>query len=62
MLTACGRRSRQFGIPQEFLPHAGRAELLEDIGLTPQEIARFVVELMVERMPVDDPLVEADLG
>ena len=54
--------ARHFGIPQEFLPHAGRAELLEDIGLTPQEIARFVVELMVERTPVDEPLVEADLG
>jgi 1-deoxy-D-xylulose-5-phosphate synthase len=35
---------REFGIPQEFLPHGGRAELLEEIGLTPQHIARYAVE------------------
>ncbi|MEU5015708.1 1-deoxy-D-xylulose-5-phosphate synthase N-terminal domain-containing protein, partial [Streptomyces sp. NPDC021749] len=30
---------RTFGIPEEFLPHAKRAELLADLGLTPAEIA-----------------------
>jgi 1-deoxy-D-xylulose-5-phosphate synthase len=35
---------REFGIPQEFLPHGGRTELLEEIGLTPQRIARYAVE------------------
>ncbi|WP_435240957.1 1-deoxy-D-xylulose-5-phosphate synthase [Streptomyces cucumeris] len=30
---------RTFGIPEEFLPHAKRAELLAEIGLTPAEIA-----------------------
>ncbi|MEE4544116.1 transketolase C-terminal domain-containing protein, partial [Streptomyces sp. V4-01] len=30
---------RDFGIPQQFLPHAKRGELLADIGLTPAEIA-----------------------
>ena len=27
---------REFGIPQEFLPHGSRGELLKEIGLTPQ--------------------------
>jgi len=35
---------REFGIPQEFLPHGSRAELLDEIGLTPQHIARYAVE------------------
>ncbi|MEU8478855.1 1-deoxy-D-xylulose-5-phosphate synthase [Streptomyces hygroscopicus] len=30
---------RTFGIPEAFLPHAKRGELLADIGLTPAEIA-----------------------
>ncbi|WP_333769208.1 1-deoxy-D-xylulose-5-phosphate synthase [Streptomyces sp. IBSBF 2435] len=30
---------RDFGIPQQFLPHARRGELLADLGLTPAEIA-----------------------
>jgi 1-deoxy-D-xylulose-5-phosphate synthase len=30
---------RDFGIPQEFLAHAKRGEILADIGLTPAEIA-----------------------
>ncbi|MEV6564545.1 1-deoxy-D-xylulose-5-phosphate synthase [Streptomyces kronopolitis] len=30
---------RTFGIPEQFLPHARRGELLADIGLTPAEIA-----------------------
>ncbi len=35
---------RVHGIPQEFLDHAKRAAILERIGLTPQAIARSVVE------------------
>jgi 1-deoxy-D-xylulose-5-phosphate synthase len=38
---------REFGIPQEFLPHGSRAELLEEIGLTSQNIARYAVEAIV---------------
>jgi 1-deoxy-D-xylulose-5-phosphate synthase len=38
---------REFGIPQEFLPHGGRGELLKEIGLTPQSIARYAVEAIV---------------
>jgi 1-deoxy-D-xylulose-5-phosphate synthase len=38
---------REFGIPQEFLPHGGRGELLSELGLTPQDIARYTVEAIV---------------
>jgi 1-deoxy-D-xylulose-5-phosphate synthase len=37
---------RLHGIPQEFLGHAKRDRILEQIGLTPQAIALEVVELM----------------
>jgi 1-deoxy-D-xylulose-5-phosphate synthase len=35
---------RGFGIPQQFLDHGKRTEVLTQIGLTPQEIARQIVE------------------
>jgi 1-deoxy-D-xylulose-5-phosphate synthase len=35
---------RTFGIPQEFLDHSSRAEILTDIGLTPQALARDITE------------------
>jgi 1-deoxy-D-xylulose-5-phosphate synthase len=35
---------RDMGIPQRFLDHASRAQVLAEIGLTPQEVARRVVE------------------
>lgn len=35
---------REFGIEQRFLDHGSRAEVLEEVGLTPQRIARFAVE------------------
>jgi 1-deoxy-D-xylulose-5-phosphate synthase len=35
---------RLHGIPQEFLPHAKREAILEHIGLTPQALARRIVE------------------
>jgi 1-deoxy-D-xylulose-5-phosphate synthase len=38
---------REFGIPPEFLEHGSRAELLEQLGLTPQQIARSAVEAVV---------------
>jgi 1-deoxy-D-xylulose-5-phosphate synthase len=34
----------QFGVPQQFLVHGKRAEVLEEAGLTPQEVSRRVVE------------------
>ncbi|MBA8794878.1 1-deoxy-D-xylulose-5-phosphate synthase [Friedmanniella endophytica] len=53
---------RCFGIPQEYLPHASRGELLSDLGLTPQDIARSVIELVAGSTgePAHPPLVEAD--
>jgi 1-deoxy-D-xylulose-5-phosphate synthase len=35
---------RLHGIPQEFLGHAKRARILEQVGLTPQALARSIVE------------------
>ena len=35
---------RTFGIPREFLDHAKRAQVLERIGLTPQQVSRDIVE------------------
>ncbi len=35
---------RLHGIPQEFLGHAKRQAILERIGLTPQSLARGIVE------------------
>ncbi len=35
---------RDMGIPQRFLDHATRVQVLAEIGLTPQEVARRVVE------------------
>ncbi|MDN5724921.1 MAG: 1-deoxy-D-xylulose-5-phosphate synthase [Propionibacteriales bacterium] len=37
-------RVREFGIPQTFLDHGSRSEVLTKIGLTKQYIARFAVE------------------
>ncbi|GAA3611513.1 1-deoxy-D-xylulose-5-phosphate synthase [Microlunatus ginsengisoli] len=55
---------REFGIAQQFLDHGTRAELLAELGLTPQQIARYAVETMVRdhdgsdapRVAGDDPL------
>jgi 1-deoxy-D-xylulose-5-phosphate synthase len=38
---------REFGIEQRFLEHGSRAELLEELRLTPQHIARYAVEAIV---------------
>ena len=35
---------RTFGIPQEFIEHAKRAMILADLGLTPQDLARDIIE------------------
>ncbi len=47
---------REFGVPQEYLPVATRAELMEMIGLTPRQIARDVTELAMAVMP--QPVVD----
>jgi 1-deoxy-D-xylulose-5-phosphate synthase len=35
---------RTFGLPQRFLEHGERAEVLAEVGLTPQQLARSVTE------------------
>ncbi len=42
---------RDFGIPQQFLDHASRPEILAEIGLTAPDIARQVTAL-VSRLDV----------
>ncbi|GAA1217221.1 1-deoxy-D-xylulose-5-phosphate synthase [Kitasatospora nipponensis] len=46
---------RDFGIPQEFLDHAKREEILAEIGLTAPDIARQVTAL-VSRLDVTQPV------
>ncbi|MEV5966409.1 1-deoxy-D-xylulose-5-phosphate synthase [Kribbella sp. NPDC051952] len=40
---------RDFGIPQKFLEHAKRPAVLQEIGLTGQELARDITELIARR-------------
>jgi 1-deoxy-D-xylulose-5-phosphate synthase len=40
---------RDFGIPQEFLEHAKRDKILQEIGLTGQGLARDVIELIAKQ-------------
>jgi 1-deoxy-D-xylulose-5-phosphate synthase len=42
---------RIFGIPQQFLDHAKRAAILEEVGLTPQVLARRIVEEVTSLEP-----------
>ena len=44
-------RVRLHGIPQEFLDHAKRDVILERIGLTPQALARGIVEEISAEAP-----------
>ena len=40
---------RDFGIPQQFLDHAKRAAVLQEIGLTGQEVAREITEQLTRQ-------------
>jgi 1-deoxy-D-xylulose-5-phosphate synthase len=43
----------ELGLPDRFLDHSTRAEILEDVGLTPQQIARDVVaQVLGSKIPV----------
>jgi 1-deoxy-D-xylulose-5-phosphate synthase len=42
---------RTFGINQQFLEHGERRELLESLGLTPQQLARVITEMVARRTP-----------
>ncbi|KQM25207.1 MULTISPECIES: 1-deoxy-D-xylulose-5-phosphate synthase [unclassified Frigoribacterium] len=49
----------ELGLPDEFLEHGSRAEILDEAGLTPQHIARDVVaQVLGSRIPVARPLDE----
>ena len=43
--------ARTFGLPQEFLEHAERGVLLEDVGLAPQHLARSITEAVARLTP-----------
>jgi 1-deoxy-D-xylulose-5-phosphate synthase len=48
---------KTFGLPQQFLQHGERAEVLAEQGLTPQHLAREITAAVTRRMPelVPDP-------
>jgi 1-deoxy-D-xylulose-5-phosphate synthase len=51
----------ELGLPDEFLEHGSRAQILEEAGLTPQHIARDVVaQVLGSKIPVARPLDDAD--
>jgi 1-deoxy-D-xylulose-5-phosphate synthase len=41
--------ARTFGLPQEFLAHGERSQILEDMGLAPQHLARAITEAVAQR-------------
>ncbi|HEY2574668.1 MAG TPA: 1-deoxy-D-xylulose-5-phosphate synthase [Streptosporangiaceae bacterium] len=41
--------AKTFGLPQEFLEHGDRNAILDDMGLTPQHLARQVTEAVARR-------------
>jgi 1-deoxy-D-xylulose-5-phosphate synthase len=43
--------AKTFGLPQEFIEHGERAEILADAGLTPQHLAREITEAVARRTP-----------
>jgi 1-deoxy-D-xylulose-5-phosphate synthase len=46
---------KTFGLPQRFLTHGDRSEVLEEVGLTPQHLARQLTEAVARRTPADVP-------
>ncbi|GAB3131191.1 1-deoxy-D-xylulose-5-phosphate synthase [Marisediminicola antarctica] len=49
----------ELGLPDQFIDHASRAQILEQVGLTPQQIARDVVaQVLGSKIPVARPLPE----
>ena len=40
---------KTFGLPQEFLAHGTRDEVLDEVGLTPQHLARRITEAVARR-------------
>jgi len=46
---------KTFGLPQEFLAHGTRDEVLDEAGLTPQHLARQITEAVARRSSGDVP-------
>jgi len=47
----------ELGLPDRFLPHASRAQILEEVGLSAKTIARGIVsQVLGTRIPVARPL------
>jgi 1-deoxy-D-xylulose-5-phosphate synthase len=42
---------RTFGLPQQFLDHASRGEILDAVGLSPQHLARKITEAVARLTP-----------
>jgi 1-deoxy-D-xylulose-5-phosphate synthase len=56
-----GTPLREFGIPQAFLDHGTRAELLAEVGLSAQEVARYAVEAIARAdQALEQPVSKAD--
>jgi len=52
----------EIGLPDEFLEHASRGQIMERVGLTPQAIARDIVaQVLGARVPHARPLDEGNL-
>ncbi|BBX07289.1 1-deoxy-D-xylulose-5-phosphate synthase [Mycolicibacterium aichiense] len=50
---------RDLGVPQQFIDHAGRGEVLEEIGLTEQNIARQVTGWVAALGTLDDTVSDS---
>jgi 1-deoxy-D-xylulose-5-phosphate synthase len=51
----------ELGLPDEFLEHASRSEILERVGLTAQNITQEIVaQVLGARVPHAKPLEEAN--
>ena len=44
---------KTFGLPQQFLAHGDRGEVLAAVGLTPQDLARQITEAVARRANAD---------
>ena len=46
-----GTPVKTYGLPQEFLAHGKRTEILEEAGLVPQHLARQITEAVARLTP-----------
>jgi 1-deoxy-D-xylulose-5-phosphate synthase len=55
--AAVATPARTFGLPQRFLAHGSRDEVLDEVGLVPQHLARQITEAVAQLDPVlaDNP-------